>query len=94
MKNNSQNPFWAQAKLERGRARFRNFRTLIQDECDVVVRSEGDEEIGILIGNRSETSLTYITLDIIEAKEFANMILGVADAIERKGECSASNRAL
>lgn len=94
MKNTSQNPFWARAKLERGRARFRNFRALIKDECEVVVRSDGDEEIDILIGNRSETALTYVTLDIQEAKEFANMILGVADALERKGGCGATDSAL
>lgn len=89
MKNTSQNPFWAQAKLERGLARFRNFRALIKDECEVVVRSDGDEEIDILIGNRSETALTYVVLDTQEAKEFANMILGVADAIEREGRSNA-----
>lgn len=94
MKNTSQNPFWAQAKLERGLARFRNFRALIKDECEVVVRSDGDEEIDILIGNRSETALTYVVLDIQEAKEFANMILGVVAAIERKGGCSATDSAL
>ncbi len=94
MKNTSQNPFWAQAKLERGRARFRNFMALIKDECEVVVRSDGHEEIDILLGNKSETALTYVTLDIQEAKEFANMILGVADALERKGGCGATDSAL
>ena len=89
MKNTSQNPFWAQAKLERGRARFRNFMALIKDECEVVVRSDGHEEIDILLGNKSETALTYVTLDIQEAKEFANMILGVAEAIEREGRSNA-----
>lgn len=62
---------------------------LKKDECEVVVRSEGDEEIGILIGNRSETALIYVTLDTQEAKEFANMILGVAEAIEREGRSNA-----
>lgn len=94
MKNTSQNPFWAQAKLERGWARFRNFMALIKDECEVVVRSDGHEEIDILLGNKSETALTYVTLDIQEAKEFANMILGVADALERKGGCGATDSAL
>ena len=94
MKNTSQNPFWAQAKLERGRARFRNFMALIKDECEVVVRSDGHEEIDILLGNKSETALTYVTLDIQEAKEFANMILGVVAAIERKGGRSATDSAL
>lgn len=89
MKNTSQNPFWARAKLERGRARIRSFRALIKDECEVVVRSDGHEEIDIFLGNKSETALAYVTLDTQEAKEFANMILGVAEAIEREGRSNA-----
>lgn len=89
MKNTSQNPFWARAKLERGYARLRIFKALRGEACEVVVRSDGHEEIDILLGNKSETALAYITLDAQEAKEFANMILGVADAIEREGRSNA-----
>ena len=89
MKNTSQNPFWAQAKLERGRARFRNFMALIKDECEVVVRSDGHEEIDILLGNKSETALTYVTLDIQEAKEFANILRERADVARLIVRCNA-----
>lgn len=89
MKNTSQNPFWARANLERGCARLRIFKALRGEACEVVVRSDGHEEIDILLGNKSETALAYITLDVQEAKEFANMILGVAEAIEREGRSNA-----
>lgn len=94
MKNTSQNPFWARANLESGCARLRLFKALRGEACEVVVRSDGHEEIDILLGIKSETALTYVTLDIQEAKEFANMILGVVAAIERKGGCSATDSAL
>lgn len=94
MKNTSTNPFYASAKVERGDARLRLFKALRGEACEVVVRSDGHEEIDILLGNKSETALTYVTLDIQEAKEFANMILGVVAAIERKGGCSATDSAL
>lgn len=89
MKNTSTNPFYASAKVERGDARLRVFKALREEECEVVVRREGDKEVYIGFSDRYELALADIILDTQEAKEFANMILGVAEAIEREGRSNA-----
>lgn len=93
MKNTSTNPFYASAKVERGDARLRVFKALREEECEVVVRREGDREgdreVYIGFSDRYELALADIILDTQEAKEFANMILGVAEAIEREGRSNA-----
>lgn len=53
------------------------------------MRSYGEREVFIGVGDRFELAFTSIVLDTQEAKEFANMILGVADAIEREGRINA-----
>ena len=60
----------------------------------MVVRREGDREVYIGFSDRYELALADIILDTQEAKEFANMILGVVAAIERKGGCGATDSAL
>lgn len=55
----------------------------------MVVRREGDRELYIGFSDRYELALADIILDTQEAKEFANMILGVAEAIEREGRSNA-----
>lgn len=60
----------------------------------MVVRREGDREVYIGFSDRYELALADIILDTQEAKEFASMILGVADALERKGGCGATDSAL
>lgn len=89
MKNDSRNPFYASAKVERGTARVKVFKALDKEECGVWVRSYGEREVFIGVGDRFELAFAYIVLDTQEAKEFANMILGVADAIEREGRSNA-----
>lgn len=92
MKNDSRNPFYASAKVERGTARVKVFKALDKEECGVWVRSYGEREVFIGVGDRFELAFASIVLDTQEAKKFANMILGVADALERKGECRALDR--
>lgn len=94
MKNDSRNPFYASAKVERGTARVKVFKALDKEECGVWVRSYGEREVFIGVGDRFELAFASIVLDTQEAKEFANMILGVADALERKGGCGATDSAL
>lgn len=53
------------------------------------MRSYGEREVFIGVGDRFELAFAYIVLDTQEAKEFANMILGVAEAIEREGRSNA-----
>lgn len=89
MKNDSRNPFYASAKVERGTARVKVFKSLDKEECGVWVRSYGEREVFIGVGDRFELAFTSIVLDTQEAKEFANMILGVAEAIEREGRSNA-----
>lgn len=93
MKNDSRNPFYASAKVERGTARVKVFKALNKEECGVWVRSYGEREVFIGVGDRFELAFASIVLDTQEAKEFANMILGVADALERKGGCGATDSA-
>ena len=75
--------------MERGDARLRVFKALREKECEVVVRREGDREVYIGFSDRYELALADIILDTQEAKEFASMILGVAEAIEREGRSNA-----
>lgn len=89
MKNDSRNPFYASAKVERGTARVKLFKALDKEECGVWVRSYGEREVFIGVGDRFELAFAYVVLDTQEAKEFANMILGVAEAIEREGRSNA-----
>ncbi len=92
MKNTSTNQFYASATVERGDAQLRMFKALDKEECIVEVHLGSEKEVSICMSDRSGFNAATITLDVQEAKEFANMILGVADALERKGERRALDR--
>lgn len=94
MKNTSTNQFYASATVERGDAQLRMFKALDKEECIVEVHLGSEKEVSICMSDRRGFNEATITLDVQEAKEFANMILGVADALERKGGCGATDSAL
>lgn len=54
MKNDSRNPFYASAKVERGTARVKVFKALDKEECGVWVGSYGEREVFIGVAEAIE----------------------------------------
>lgn len=84
MKSDSRNEFWHSVKIENGVAELKTFQFYGEGECHVTVYSMDEKTIHIQFGDRLIPNSFLAELPASEAREFANIILRVADAIDKK----------
>lgn len=84
MKSDSRNEFWHSVKIENGVAELKTFRFYGEGECYVTVCSNDEKNILVQFGDRLTPNFFSTELPVSEAREFANLILRVADAIDKK----------
>mgnify|MGYP000974422387 CR=1 FL=1 len=85
MKSDSRNEFWHSVKIEKGNAALQTFKFYREGECHINVCSRDEKNILIRFGDRlTSTNFFSTELPVSEAREFANIILRVADAIDNK----------
>ena len=93
MKSKSKNPFWVHSPLEESYCKLRMYKYLDQSDCEISIRPKSDfyekdgQEfrtgcISVFIGNHMGTIETELVLTKKEAREFANYILNMIEALE------------
>ena len=97
MKKENKNPLFTNAKLEESYCKYRMYKCLHNAECEITLRPQGifyeedgkmlkRKDVSIFIGNDTGTIETELVLTTKEAREFANYILELVDAMEKESE--------
>ncbi|MDR3897759.1 MAG: hypothetical protein Q3X95_00660 [Duodenibacillus sp.] len=84
MKSDSRNEFWHSTQIEKGVAELTMYKFYEDGECNVAVCSMDQKTVHIQFGDRLIPNFFSTDLPVSEAREFANIILRVADAIDKK----------
>lgn len=84
MKSESRNDLWHSVKIENGLSELRMFKFYEEGECHVTVCSVDEKTIKIQFGDHRLPNFFSTELPVSEAREFANLIVRVADAIDKE----------